>query len=162
LEAHNFLNSEAASRLQYNLTTIKPLTVEAIRGTMCCTALCKNFEANVSIVDLNNCDMMLGIQWLVMLGDIVSNYKELWMSFNWQGKKMLLKGNDLAHLQSIRFEQLNSLLGCPSQWAEVSLYSLRIIKRVGITVWSMSYHFKSSCGRKHCFGTSFRVLLRGV
>jgi hypothetical protein len=105
--------------------------------------------------------MMLGIQWLVMLGDVVSNYKELWMSSNWQGKKMLLKGNDPARLQSIRFEQLNSLLGCPSQWAEVSLYSLRIIKRVGITVCSMSTTLNPVV-EKHCFGTSFRVLLRGV
>jgi predicted small integral membrane protein len=29
--------------------------------------------------------MVLRIQWLATLKDIVSNYKDIWMSFNWHG-----------------------------------------------------------------------------
>jgi hypothetical protein len=35
-----------------------------------------NFMVDVFNVELNNYDMVLGIQWLAMLGDIVSNYKK--------------------------------------------------------------------------------------
>jgi len=38
---------------------------------------------DVFIVYLNNCNMVLGIKWFAKLGNILSNYKNLWMSFNW-------------------------------------------------------------------------------
>jgi hypothetical protein len=84
---HNFLNSSVAQKLQSELTTITPITVQAANGgKMSCESVCKglkwkiqgvSFEADVFIMDLNNYDMVLGIQWLSMLGDILCNYKHL-------------------------------------------------------------------------------------
>jgi hypothetical protein len=36
-----------------------------------------DFKKNVFVMDLNNCDMIFGVQWLIMFDNIVSNYKEL-------------------------------------------------------------------------------------
>ena len=101
---HNFLNSAIANKLQCLATPIRTLVVETANGgTMYCSAMCRNFrwrmqgvnfETDVFIVDLINCDMVLGIQWLATLGNIVSNYKDLWMSFIWHGQDVLLRGTD--------------------------------------------------------------------
>jgi len=32
-------------------------------------------------MDLKNCDMILGIQWLATLKTIICNYEEMWMAF---------------------------------------------------------------------------------
>jgi hypothetical protein len=49
------------------------------------------FNTNVFIMELKNCDMILDIQWLETLGNIVSNYKDLWMPFSWQSKEVTIK-----------------------------------------------------------------------
>jgi len=69
---HNFLNAEMALKLQLKLITIKPMMVQAANGDrMICKSLCKNlnwkmqgisFVADVFIIDLSNCEMVLGIQ----------------------------------------------------------------------------------------------------
>jgi hypothetical protein len=70
----------------------------------------ENFMEDVFIVNLINCDMELGIQWLATLGNIISNYKDLWMSFKWHDQDILLKGIDCSKVQTIEMTQLNSLL----------------------------------------------------
>jgi hypothetical protein len=122
---HNFLNAEMALKLQLKLITIKPMMVQAANGDrMICKSLCKNlnwkmqgisFVADVFIIDLSNCEMVLGIQLLFLLGDILCNYKHLWMSFDWQGKRVLLKGENPPKLQYIELEHLNSLAGSQDQ-----------------------------------------------
>jgi hypothetical protein len=44
------------------------------------------FVTYVFTLDLKNCDMILGIQWLAKLKTIVCNYDEMWMAFMWQGQ----------------------------------------------------------------------------
>jgi hypothetical protein len=105
---HNFLNYEVALKLQLQLAGIKPMTVQTANGEkMVCKSLCKglkwkiqglNFMADVFIIELVNCEMVLGIQWLSLLGGILCNYKHLWMPFDWQGKRVLLKGENPTKL----------------------------------------------------------------
>jgi hypothetical protein len=74
---HNFLNPSLAFRLQCELTTINPITIQAVnKGKMVCKLVCKGlkwkiqgvcFEADIFIMDLSNYDMVLGIQLLSML-----------------------------------------------------------------------------------------------
>jgi hypothetical protein len=71
---HNFISNHVADRLHCNLTNIKALTVQvADGGIMACTSVCSNFQwsiqgvnfvTDVFTLDLKNCDMILGIQWL--------------------------------------------------------------------------------------------------
>lgn len=75
-----------------------------------------SFTVDVFIVDSINYDMVLGIQWLVTLDNIVSKtilyltIKDLWMSLEWQGQDVLLKGIDYSKIQTIELTQLNNLL----------------------------------------------------
>jgi len=117
---HNFINSVVALKLHLQLTTIKPMIVQAVNGErMVCKSLCKglrwkmqgiSFMADVFIIKLSNCGMVLGIQWLSLSGDILCNYKHLWISFDWQGQRVLLKWKNLPKLQYIELEQLSSLV----------------------------------------------------
>jgi len=87
-----------------------------------------SFQTDVYIIDLSNCEMVLGIQWLSMLGDILCNYKHLWMSFDWQGEKVLLKGENPPKFQTIELKQLSSLVGNQGQVADYFLCSLMIVE----------------------------------
>ena len=117
---HNFLNSVFANKLHCLAHPIRTLVVETANGsTMHCSAMCRNFSwrmqgvhfvADIFIVDLINCDMVLGIKWLATLGNVMSNYKDLWMSFKWQGQDVVLKGTDCTKVQTIELAQLNSLM----------------------------------------------------
>ena len=137
---HNFLNAELALKLQLQLTAIKPMMVQAANGErMVCKSLCKglrwmmqgiSFVADVFIIDLSNCEMVLGIQWLSLLGDILYNYKHLWMSFDWQGKRVLLKGENPPKLQFIELEHLNSLARSHGQLEGYRLCNLQMIEEV--------------------------------
>jgi len=51
--------------------------------------------ADVFVMELDAYDMVLSIHWLATLQDIVCNYGSMWMSFDWQGHKVTLKGEDL-------------------------------------------------------------------
>lgn len=69
------------------MTPIKPMEVEAANGgTMSCTIVCKNlqwkmqgvqFQTDVFVMKLQNYDMVLGIQWLKLLGNVLSNYENI-------------------------------------------------------------------------------------
>ena len=145
---HNFLNSFVALKLQSELTTITPITVQAANGgKMSCESVCRglkwkiqgvSFEADVFIMDLNNYDMVLGIQWLSMLGDILCNYKHLWMSFDWQGQRVFLRGENPIKFQAIKLEQLKGLLSNQQQLAEVHLCSLRFLDEDEFTLSSVT------------------------
>ena len=97
-----------------------------------------NFETDVFIVDLINCDMVLGIQWLATLGNIVSNYKDLWMSFIWHGQDVVLRGTNCTKIQAIELAQLNSLMLNPMQIAGMNLCSLVALEEEDYKVYSMS------------------------
>jgi hypothetical protein len=135
---HNFLNTTLALKLQFQLTTIKPMIVQAANGEkMVCKSMCRglrwkmqgiSFQTDVYIIDLSNCEMVLGIQWLSMLGDILCNYKHLWMSFDWQGERVLLKGENSPKFQTIKLKQLSSLVGNQGQVADYFLCSLMTVE----------------------------------
>ena len=88
---HNFLHVEVANKLGCPRTPIKPMEVKAANGdTISCTAIYKNlqwkmqgiqFQADVFVMKLQNYDMVLGIQWLKLLGNALSNYEKRWVSF---------------------------------------------------------------------------------
>ena len=100
---------------------------------MACTSVCSNFQwsiqgidfvTDVFTLDLKNCDMILGIQWLATLKTIVCNYEEMWIAFIWQGQEVFIKGNDPVTMETVRLKQLNGLLCSASLVSEINLCSL--------------------------------------
>jgi hypothetical protein len=134
---HNFISNHVADRLHCNLTNIKALTVQLADGAiMACTSVCSNFQwsiqgvdfvTDVFTLDLKNCDMIFGIQWLATLKTIVCNYEEMGMAFTWQGQEVFIKGNDPVTMETVRLKQLNGLLCSASLVSEINMCSLRSI-----------------------------------
>ena len=58
---------------------------------------------------LQGVDIVLGVQWLQLLGNIVTNYKELTMSFPWNGKIVTLTGDSPLSTAPILLNQFKRL-----------------------------------------------------
>jgi len=99
---HNFLDATTTKKLRCELQKIPSLMVVVVDGAQLqCQWLCKGFrwvledmdyKADVYIVPLGSCDMILGIQWLSTLGSILWNFEKLIMEFSYKGKTQLLQG----------------------------------------------------------------------
>nr|GEX68256.1 hypothetical protein [Tanacetum cinerariifolium] len=68
---HNFLDSNTAKRIGCQLKSTYPLQVTVANG----------------------CEMMLGILWLSTLGNIICNFRDLKMSFQYNGRTIKLRGS---------------------------------------------------------------------
>ncbi|GJY13791.1 hypothetical protein Tco_0383100 [Tanacetum coccineum] len=51
----------------------------------------EEFQFDVMLIPLGECEMVHGIQWLSTLGNILTNFKELRMEFKYKGNKVLLR-----------------------------------------------------------------------
>lgn len=110
----NFVKGSVARRLNLLLTPVTPLCVVTGGDSyLRCTNKCKRFAfmlQGVSLVvdffvlEIAGIDMVLGVQWLSQLGNIISNYNKITMSFFLQERKVTLQGNPRFRSGSITFE----------------------------------------------------------
>ncbi|KAF7152525.1 hypothetical protein RHSIM_Rhsim01G0093500 [Rhododendron simsii] len=70
----------------------------------------KTFTADVRVLQIGGCDMVLGVQWLSTLGPIVWDFKNLKMQFNWLAKPFLLKGNTQCKVEQVSQKQMDKSL----------------------------------------------------
>ena len=66
-----------------------------------------------------------------LLGNVLANYEEKWMTFWWQGKEVTLKGDNPTLNQSIQLEELNGLLINIPSLAGVNICSLQVLELDG-------------------------------
>ncbi|GJY43081.1 reverse transcriptase [Tanacetum coccineum] len=52
----------------------------------------ETFQVDMMLIPLGGCEMVLGVQWLATLEDIVCNFLKLRMEFNYQGRRVALRG----------------------------------------------------------------------
>ncbi|GJS65134.1 hypothetical protein Tco_0679698 [Tanacetum coccineum] len=76
--SHNFLDSKTAKKLGYQLKSTCPLQVYVANG---------------------GCEMVLGIQWLSTFGNITCNFRDLKMSFQYNGRMINLRGSQKGAVQ---------------------------------------------------------------
>nr|GEY17681.1 hypothetical protein [Tanacetum cinerariifolium] len=74
------------------------------------------FEADVMLLPLGGCEMVLGVQWLVALGIIQWSFIDLIMQFYHEGKKVVLRGTHQSELgwligKQISNAEMDQLLG---------------------------------------------------
>ena len=50
------------------------------------------FTTDVLFISLEACDMVLGVQWFKTLGQIIWDFENLKIEFEWQGKMKILQG----------------------------------------------------------------------
>ena len=135
---HNFLDLQLAKRLGLHLTPVKPVMVGVADGNrMECDSMCKGlkwvlrnttFVTDVLLLSLENCDMVLGVQWLETLGVIQWDFKQLVMEFTLQGKRHVLRGSQSNQIIHTVFEKEMEKLISSCQGAE--LCCIRVTEEV--------------------------------
>ncbi|GJY48208.1 reverse transcriptase [Tanacetum coccineum] len=143
---HNFIAMAAARRMGCQLRRIVPLEVSIANGNqMVSEYMCKGFEwtiqgitykADVMIIPLGSCDMVLEVQWLATIGDILWNFKKPTMEYKYKGKRVVLRGsqqalwhmnNNEGNLNADIQEVLNDFKHPPNQKDDVELMVKELI-----------------------------------
>ena len=88
------LSVAVTDRAQVNITSIVKQFSWILLNT--------GFTSDMLLIPLGCCDVVLGIEWLVTLGDITWNFDRLLMQFYVQGKKLVLRGAAGARLKAAR------------------------------------------------------------
>ncbi|GJX02126.1 retrotransposable element Tf2 [Tanacetum coccineum] len=70
----------------------------------------QTFQADMMLIPLGGCEMVLGVQWLATMGDIVCNFLQLRIEFVYQGRKVALRGVPQPTLQWMQGKQLGAKL----------------------------------------------------
>lgn len=130
----NFLKGSVARCLKLPLTAVTPFRVRTRGGDyLHCTHKCEQVAFVVQdvklvvdffVLEIAGMDMVLGVQWLAQLGNVISNYNQLTMSFFHQGKQVTLQGIaklDVAMLPPRDFRKL------VDSGASSGLYALQCI-----------------------------------
>ncbi|XP_068475195.1 uncharacterized protein [Phaseolus vulgaris] len=88
---HNFLDVQVAKNYGCTIEQMQPLNVVVADGSkISISSMVKNFKwtiqhtncrADMLLLSLGCCDLVLGIEWLIQLGNIIWNFDKLTMEF---------------------------------------------------------------------------------
>ncbi|KAH0699969.1 hypothetical protein KY290_014779 [Solanum tuberosum] len=98
--SHNFIEPELVGQLGCEIMSTSPQLVAAANGNMRVDKMTivtwllqgAKFTADFLLLPLGCCGVVLGVQWLLTLGDIKMNFRNLTMEFWYKGRKHLLRG----------------------------------------------------------------------
>ena len=117
---HNFLDINMAKKLGSLITLMDVVNVVVTDGTkLQITSVANNFSwtlqqttfsSDMLLISLGCSDLVLGIEWLVKLGNITWNFDKLTMEFHVQGKRHVLRGATNGDLQTTRKQHLHKTL----------------------------------------------------
>ncbi|XP_074363636.1 uncharacterized protein LOC141704251 [Apium graveolens] len=140
---HNFLDINFANKLGCKVEEVTTQTITVVDGNhIICKHVCKEFSwimngkeftTKVMLISLGSCDMVLGIQWLSILGPVYWDFKKLKMEFILDDEQISLKGipqkkvkvieghpsvklmQNAAHCCLIQVRSLSSVLLCNTE-----------------------------------------------
>ncbi|XP_074327832.1 uncharacterized protein LOC141665749 [Apium graveolens] len=128
---HNFLNIHLASSLGCKIEKIQDQQVTVADGNhLVCQHVVKNFcwklnghefSANVLLIDLGSCDMVLGVQWLSTLGTVRWDFKNLIMEFMLAGNLFKLRGISPKKLKVLKGDYSSKLFKNAAQLCFVQI-----------------------------------------
>lgn len=70
----------------------------------------QEFQADFLVLPLEGCQMVMGIQWLILLGPILWDFKQLRMEFAMDGKRIILQRSSTHRLQLMQVKSLAKAL----------------------------------------------------
>ncbi|VFQ89359.1 unnamed protein product [Cuscuta campestris] len=127
---HNFLHPAMAGRLALVLHPVTPFRVYVGNGdSLRCSYSCRQtplflqgntFDVDLFILEIHGPDIVLGVQWLQTLGKVSQDYANLTMEFSYQGKAVLLQGDN----QPPRPIAYNHLWALTSRASDLEFYEL--------------------------------------
>ncbi|KAJ0087123.1 hypothetical protein Patl1_07475 [Pistacia atlantica] len=105
---YNFIQEKVAIHLGLPIVASTNFTVMiGNEDHMCCFEVCANaslqldgheFLVDLFLLPIRGADLVLGMQWLAILGPILMDYKALTISFDWKGKSLSLQGRQLQRI----------------------------------------------------------------
>ncbi|KAH9681933.1 hypothetical protein KPL71_027145 [Citrus sinensis] len=117
---HNFLKPPLAERLSLSVQAITHFRVYIGNvDFLTCRFLCPKVPINMQgheflldffLLPIEGPDAVLGIQWLQSLGRISTDYSEMTMEFQWEGKSVILRGDPIPIPNLISFNQFHAML----------------------------------------------------
>lgn len=72
-------------------------------------------NSDMLVLPIGGCNMVLGIQWVVILGDIMWNFRKLKMEFTITGQKISLRGIQPPTTKLILSRKMDKLLAKPAE-----------------------------------------------
>jgi hypothetical protein len=117
---HNFINASLVSRRVLQTKEFEGFDVAVADGhTVECLDIVPNLEMKLGnytvrdtfyVVDLSDTDVVLGVQWMITLGKITTNYQTLEMGFRDQdGKKVVLIGMSIRAPRTISTKRMERI-----------------------------------------------------
>ncbi|KAH9717133.1 hypothetical protein KPL71_021710 [Citrus sinensis] len=117
---HNFISSQMANMLQLPIIPTTRFSVRvANRETLSCQGKFERvqvllqevpFTLTLYSLPITGLDMVLGVQWLEMLGSVVCNWKQLTMDFTWENKSCRLQGIGPQSIQTASLTEITKEL----------------------------------------------------
>ncbi|KAH9733790.1 hypothetical protein KPL71_017135 [Citrus sinensis] len=133
---HNFLDPTVAKRAGYKIQRVSPMTVSVADGTKIISdAICRQlkwnmqgeeFRVDLRLLPLGECDMVLGIQWLVELGPVLWDFKELVMEFSVGDRNFVLKGDTPDPTKMVSPKHIQRELQHLSQASAAHIFSIHV------------------------------------
>lgn len=121
---NNFIKPDIAEKLNLKRTTFSEFKVGTGSGAFShCDSKCEKvtlniqdhvFDTNLFILEIKVADIVLGVQWLIELGTIMTNYKVLTMQFYWKGKEVKLQGENILSTVPLKGKTLNKMMSFDS------------------------------------------------
>lgn len=120
----NFIKGNVARRLHLPFTPVAPFNVRTGGGdSLRCIHKCEAVSFSVQgvtlvahffVLEISRMDMVLGVQWLAQLGNVVSNYSRLTMSFFHHEQQVTLQGNSKLDVSPLPHKDFLKLLDSDS------------------------------------------------
>ncbi|XP_042049929.1 uncharacterized protein LOC121795456 [Salvia splendens] len=120
---HNFVHPNIVEKLQLHVQPTTPFRVYVGNGdSLSCTNQCLEvrlhiqgyeFLVDLFILPIHGPGIVLGVQWLQLLGRVTHDYASLTMEFTWHDSPVLLRG-DTSPLRQISMNHLFSLADAES------------------------------------------------
>lgn len=105
----NLISKELSQEMGLHEQELEPVCINLPNGDILkCESSCKEFQwkldevqfnTEVVIADLKEWDIIMGVQWLGQLGDLVCNYNDHTLQFNWQGRTVELTADSQLFLE---------------------------------------------------------------
>jgi hypothetical protein len=117
---HNFIDASLVSRWALQTEEFEGFDVAVADGhTVECLDRVPNLEMKLGnytvrdtfyVVDLSDTDVVLGVQWMITLGKITTNYQTLEMGFRDQdGKKVVLRGMSIGAPRTVSAKRMERI-----------------------------------------------------
>ena len=114
---HNFISEKAANRLNLKITAVKPFNVRVADGhPLRCRGSYQKVTMDLSgvsfvleffVLPLQGLDVVLGVQWLELLGPTLCDWKAHTMEFEWAGQKRMVRGLLYKPITQVQPEEIS-------------------------------------------------------